>query len=397
MACVYIRAKLCATTRRAATAKDSGVLHVAKRVPAMRTPSMTPTVPSEAKLHGAHASRCSRCRSIVFRYLWLLPILVGCILLYHTSTLIVRLFHWAERRVDRDSPAHMFFFFIITLPFHLGLPIPIVHQVWAVAIGCFFRWRAFPILIASLMVGVPLPFLIGRRLARCHGDPKATDAALRRWLPRGSAYLTPLRRAIASRPVRSSFLLMWAPLPTSSLPLLIGLLIPYSELKLGRFVAGALPSKLLHFAADVIIGIEAGSLAAALDAHDDLPGVNDLPPRHKWARFIAVGAMGLTVAFVCLMLYTMHQALKEMRQKESEALIDDLEDGSREPLLLTSPMLGNNHSHSSSRPESRHGAPSPSGVAFPEHLQRTWELTPQVTKGPYDAYSPPSPRARTVG
>ena len=45
---------------------------------------------------------------------------------------------------------------------------------------------------------------------------------------------------------------------------MIGLLIPYSELKLGRFVAGALPSKLLHFAADVIIGIEAGSLAAAL-------------------------------------------------------------------------------------------------------------------------------------
>ena len=39
-------------------------------------------------------------------------------------------------------------------------------QVWAVAIGCFFGWWAFPMLVCMLAVGVPLPFLIGRRLAR---------------------------------------------------------------------------------------------------------------------------------------------------------------------------------------------------------------------------------------
>ena len=40
------------------------------------------------------------------------------------------------------------------------------RQVWSVAIGCFFGWWAFPMLICMLAVGVPLPFLIGRRLAR---------------------------------------------------------------------------------------------------------------------------------------------------------------------------------------------------------------------------------------
>ena len=40
---------------------------------------------------------------------------------------------------------------------------------------------------------------------------------------------------------------MWAPLPTSFLPLLVGFLIPPSELSLRAFVSGALPSKLLHF------------------------------------------------------------------------------------------------------------------------------------------------------
>ena len=198
-------------------------------------------------------------------------------LVYWSSSRIVRLFHEAERLVDRDSPLHMFFFFAVTLPFHCGLPIPIVHQVWAVAIGCFFRWHAFPILVASLSVGVPLPFVLGRRLARAAGggDSAAAESILRRCggtsglaylapltltltptlrspSPRyggtsGLAYLAPLRRAIATRPTRLSFLLMWAPLPTSFLPLLVGFLIPPSELSLRAFVSGALPSKLLHF------------------------------------------------------------------------------------------------------------------------------------------------------
>lgn len=69
---------------------------------------------------------------------------------------------------------------------------------------------------------------------------------------------------------------MWAPLPTSSLPFMLGFLIPRSELPLRSFLGGAFPSKLLHFACDVLVGLEARSLGAAFDAHEDLPGVRRL-------------------------------------------------------------------------------------------------------------------------
>ena len=107
-------------------------------------------------------------------------------------------------------------------------------------------------LICMLAVGVPLPFLIGRRLAR--GDRVAVW--LRSRAPGAMAYMTPLRRTVAMRPVRASFLLMWAPLPTSTLPLIAGFLIPPSELPFSLFVSGAFPSKLLHFACDVLVGVE---------------------------------------------------------------------------------------------------------------------------------------------
>ena len=134
------------------------------------------------------------------------------------------------------------------------------------------------------------------------------------------SYIRPLRRMIAARPTRSSFLMMWLPLPTSTLPLLLGLFVPRSELRLGAFVCGAFPSKLLHFACDVLVGLEAGSLAAALDAHDDLPGLDDLDPDQAAsklrARRVAIGSMGLTVLFMAAMAHTMHAALREVKAKE---------------------------------------------------------------------------------
>ncbi len=269
--------------------------------------------------------------------------LVIALSLWWLARHVLQLFHWAEHRVDRYSYWHAFLFFAVTLPFHTGLPVPIVHQAWAVAIGCFFRWRAYPILVASLSVGVPLPFVIGRRLASGCGRARDRDAdlgnggapasRLLQLLPASMvAYLTPLRRAIATRPVRSSFLLMWAPLPTSSLPLLLGVLIPPHELPLASFVAGALPSKLLHFAADVLVGIEAGSLAQALDAHDDPAGMADedapvaparAPSQGRHARAVAIGTLALTVSFVAAMGYTMHQALKELKAREDERADDE--------------------------------------------------------------------------
>lgn len=261
------------------------------------------------------------------RRAWLVAIFFVFGLLYFGASRLLGVFHWAEQRVDRKSPWHMFIFFAVTLPFHLGLPIPIVHQAWAVAIGCFFRWRAFPILCASLSVGVPLPFVIGRWLARYGGDTASKrEAWLRQIAPRATTYLTPLRRAIGAKPIRNSFLLMWAPLPTSSLPLLVGYLVPSSELKLTSFVTGALPSKLLHFACDVLVGIEARSLAAAFDTHDHLPGVDDLTSTPRHARAIAIGTMGMTVTFMAAMVWTMHRSLSEMNAKELSRVEIDLQD-----------------------------------------------------------------------
>ena len=375
---------------------------------------------------------CGRCiadqPAHIRKRLWLLPIIVTALLVYRLSSLIVSLFHWAEARVDGESPTHMFVFFAVTLPFHTGLPIPIIHQVWAVAIGCFFRWHAFPILLASLCVGVPLPFLIGRRLAASAGG--AAEDTLRRWTPRAFAYLKPLRRAIAGRPVRSCFLIMWAPLPTSTLPLLVGFLIPSSELPIGAFLAGALPSKLLHFGCDVLVGIEAGSLATALDAHDDLPGVNDLPRSQRWARAIAVGAMVLTVAFVGLMIYTMHGALREMRAKEAEAAeeCERLEGGMRTPSSAATvrgratPLrvaADGRHMSLEQDPEAEQFLLSPGVYPLGHDLTppRTWELTParfdaarawDASAGPQASSSacgarspaygsePPSPRTRAT-
>jgi hypothetical protein len=55
------------------------------------------------------------------------------LLLYKFTRVSIALFHWAEQRIDRSSPLHMLAFLAVTLPFNIGLPIPIVHQArgWA--------------------------------------------------------------------------------------------------------------------------------------------------------------------------------------------------------------------------------------------------------------------------
>lgn len=310
------------------------MLHRGLPSPILGTTSCSP--PSELS-GGRHRSSA---RSIRQRAVIVAALILLCLSLWWIARHVLQIFHWAEHRVDRDSWWHAFLFFVVTLPFHTGLPIPIVHQAWAVAIGCFFRWRAFPILVASLSVGVPLPFLIGRRVAKAYGahahahaddddcvrPAKTVPLLFLQLLPHTMVqYLVPLRHAIALRPVRSAFLLMWAPLPTSALPLLLGILLPPHELPLSRFVLGALPSKLLHFACDVLVGIEAGSLARALDAHDDLPGANANTHSQRHARTIAIGTLILTLSFVIAMGYAMHQALREMKTRGTHASESELE------------------------------------------------------------------------
>ena len=64
---------------------------------------------------------------------WACALLGVSLLLYKFTRVSIALFHWAEQRIDRSSPLHMLAFLAVTLPFNIGLPIPIVHQArgWA--------------------------------------------------------------------------------------------------------------------------------------------------------------------------------------------------------------------------------------------------------------------------
>ena len=65
---------------------------------------------------------------------------------------------------------------------------------------------------------------------------------------------------------------------------------------------------------------QAGSLAAALDDHDELPDLGEgsdhlsLSSNRRRARRIAVCTMGLTVLFMLGMVHLMHRSLREMRE-----------------------------------------------------------------------------------
>ena len=181
------------------------------------------------------------------------------------------------------------------------------------------RWRAYLILLAMLSVGVPLP------LSSAGGCNSRGGGRWRRGCTgRRARRRTSTRCAARSvRPVRSCFLLMWAPLPTSTLPLLVGFLIPPSELSLADFVCGALPSKLLHFSADVLVGIGRPARRGARRARR--PAGRRRPRRRRREqpppRRIAVGTMGLTVFFVAGMFHTMHSALKECARRRRARLL----------------------------------------------------------------------------
>ena len=59
---------------------------------------------------------------------WTCALLVVGLVLFKFTRVSIALFHWAEKRIDRSSPLHMLAFLVVTLPFNIGLPIPIVHQ-----------------------------------------------------------------------------------------------------------------------------------------------------------------------------------------------------------------------------------------------------------------------------
>lgn len=73
-------------------------------------------------MKGAHRRRLRT-------FAWICALLGLGLLLLKFTRVSVALFHWAEKRIDRSSPLHMLAFLAVTLPFNIGLPIPIVHQV----------------------------------------------------------------------------------------------------------------------------------------------------------------------------------------------------------------------------------------------------------------------------
>ena len=85
--------------------------------------SDAPTVRIQPSAPRGHAStaRCRRRTCMV-----VVTLIVG-LSLWKLATYVLQLFHWAEHRVDRRSHWHAFIFFAVTIPFHLGLPVPLVH------------------------------------------------------------------------------------------------------------------------------------------------------------------------------------------------------------------------------------------------------------------------------
>ena len=109
-------------------------------------------------------------RQFVFKRWWLIMLLVlASYVVSRFAGRVVDCFHWAEDHVDGDSKTHMALFVLVSMVFHTGIPIPVVMQAWALAIGCFFRWKAFVLLFISFGLGIPMAFQIGRSMAAWGG------------------------------------------------------------------------------------------------------------------------------------------------------------------------------------------------------------------------------------
>lgn len=246
------------------------------------------------------------------------------LLLPKLGKMVISIFRWAEERVDSTSWLHMLGFLLVSLLFHFPAPVPVVMQAWAIAVGCFFKWRGFVLLVLSFSLGVPMSFLIGRYAAQA--GEGAIERQMRAVIPTGMEYIRSLARAVSRTPVKLSFLLMWAPLPTSMCPFMVGFIVPARELPLQQFLSGAIPSKLLHFSCSVLIGVQAGSFASAMSMHDGGGGNSSEAAGGGWGHALAVGSMVLSVVLMCAMMFYIHgelvgvQAWTENEDREDDRM-----------------------------------------------------------------------------
>jgi hypothetical protein len=296
-------------------------------------------VPSHSAAEAVRASRSTACT--VRRLLYVACAAAFLIGMQKFGGFASGIFYWAEEVVDPESRAHMALFVLVSLVFHIPSPVPLMMTAWCIAAGCFFGTNGFVLLLISFVLGVPMSFLIGRALAAhdagdgtvgfASGETRPVARCIDRLLPSGAtAYMHSLRSAIAKQPTKLSFLLMWAPLPMSMCPFLVGFIAPASELGIANFLLGALPSKLLHFTCHVVVGIEAGSFARATGEASGgggggggggsaegggLDGAAGGGPVQSWARIVAIGGVVVTVALIGLTARVVHHELEMARKR----------------------------------------------------------------------------------
>ena len=306
---------------------DSSTARSRGRTPQLPTSEHASALASSPPLTGAACSR-----RLTWRRALGAALCVGFLLaMQHFGGYASGMFHWAESVVDSDSRAHMAMFVLLSLFFHIPSPVPLLMTAWCVAIGAFFQWHAFAMLTLSFGLGVPMSFSIGRALSTASSSAEVSDASggsgstsissssssssaggseervaptpcVERVLPEGAmAYTRSLRSAIAKQPTKLSFLLMWAPLPTSLCPFVVGFIAPAAELGFWAFYLGALPSKLLHFSCHVFVGVQAGSFVHGGDSRS--------------ARLIGIGTLVATIALIGIAVRVVHRELEASRRK----------------------------------------------------------------------------------
>ncbi len=217
--------------------------------------------------------------------------------------------------VQPDSLLHFFYFYIAGVALFTPSPLPFLITFYVLAVGFFFKWRGFVLLVLAFSTGIPLNFQAGRALKRYGFDPRKKGVGrrvARRLLGRGLEYVDSLRHVIQDRPVKMSFMLMWAPLPTQLLPFVMGLA---TDVELVEFCKGGLLSKFLHFSCPLILGIEANSLSAALDGEP-----------HSWLSLVVFAIpIVLTVVVLGGMLWYIKSELKRLHLAgQEDALYDKL-------------------------------------------------------------------------
>eukprot|EP00658_Telonema_sp_P-2_P024547 TRINITY_DN19868_c0_g1_i1.p1 TRINITY_DN19868_c0_g1~~TRINITY_DN19868_c0_g1_i1.p1 ORF type:complete len:172 (+),score=27.69 TRINITY_DN19868_c0_g1_i1:304-819(+) len=151
-----------------------------------------------------------------------------------------------------------------------------------------------------------------------------------------SRYMKPMRAAVTRGPRSFSFCMMWVPFPANMLPFLVGLVFTEREVPWNEFMAGALPSKWIHFGCVMVIGMEASSLSSAL-SHGSGSQQHGEQESSGAQLAAVVGSMVLTIGVLGYMILVMKREVSTMNLNGERERVDGIESGLESP--LGSPVL----------------------------------------------------------